>query len=113
MRFLIWLRLLTYTILDLIILSNNESVSTKSNTDFSSLNINFTAKRDSNSPHVADNKLIDSNSFGLGTTCISDCVVANNQDDNNNNNSIVNNTKLWLFADCLRLASFNYRSVTY
>jgi len=76
MRFSIWLGLLTYTILDPIILSNNESVSTKSNTDFSSLDIDFTAKRDSNSLHVADNKLIDNNSFSLGTTCISDCVVA-------------------------------------
>jgi len=78
MRFLIWLRLFTYTILDPIILSNNESVSTKSNTNFSSLDINFIAKRDSDSLHVADNKLIDSNSFSLGTTRISNCVVANN-----------------------------------
>jgi hypothetical protein len=78
MRFSIWLRLLTYTILDPIILSNNEFVGTKSNTDFSSLDIDFTAKRDSNSLHVANNKLIDSNSFGSGTTRISDHVVANN-----------------------------------
>jgi hypothetical protein len=77
MRFSIWLRLLTYTILDLIILSNNEFVSTKFDTNFSSLNINLTAKRDSNSLHVANNKLIDSNSFSLRTMCISDYVVAN------------------------------------
>ena len=107
MRFSIWLRLLTYTILDPIILSNNKFVGTKSNTNFSSLDIDFIAK------HVANNKLINSNSFGLGTTVISNCVVANNQDDNNNNNSVVNNTKLWLFANCPRLASSSYGSIIY
>jgi hypothetical protein len=76
-RFSIWLGLLTYTILDPIILSNNESVGTKSDTDFSSLDVDLTAKRNSDSPHVVDNELIDSDGFGLGTTCISDCVVAN------------------------------------
>jgi hypothetical protein len=113
MRFSIWLRLLTYIILDLIILSDNESVGTKSKTDFSSLNIDLIAKRDSNSLHVADNKLINSNSFSSGTTVISDCVIANNQDDDNNNNSVVDSTKLWLFANCPRLASFSHRSVTH
>jgi hypothetical protein len=71
LRFSIWRRLLTYTILDPIILSNNESVGTKSNTNFSSLDIDLMAK------HVIDNKLINSNSFGLGTTVISDYVIAN------------------------------------
>jgi hypothetical protein len=52
-------------------------VGTKSNTDFSSLNINLIAKRDSNSLHVVDNKLVDSDGFSLGTTVISNCVVAN------------------------------------
>jgi hypothetical protein len=51
-------------------------VGTKSDTDFSSLNIDLTAKRDSNSPHVADNELVDGDGFGLGTTVISDRVVA-------------------------------------
>jgi len=76
MRFSIWLGLLTHTILDPIILSDNESVGTKSETGFSSLNIDLTAKRDSNSLHVADNKLIDSEGFSLGTTVISNCVIA-------------------------------------
>jgi len=78
MCFSIWLRLLTYTIPDLIILSNNKFVGTKFDTNFSSLDIDLTAKHDSNSLHVADNKLINSDGFGLGTTRISDCVVANN-----------------------------------
>jgi hypothetical protein len=76
LRFLIWLRLLTHTILNPIILSDNESVGTESKTDFSSLNIDLTAKRDSNSLYVADNELMDGDGFGLGTTVISNCVIA-------------------------------------
>jgi hypothetical protein len=113
MCFSIWLGLLTHTILDLIILSDNESVGTKSNTDFSSLDIDFTAKRDSNSPHVADNELMDGDGFGSGTTHISDRVVADDQDDDNNNNSIVDGAKLQLSADCPRSASSNHGSVTH
>jgi hypothetical protein len=77
LRFSIWLGLFTYTILDPIILSDDKSMSTKSNTNFSSLDINLIAKRDSNSPHVVDNKLVDGDGFGLGTTVISNRVVAN------------------------------------
>jgi hypothetical protein len=88
-------------------------VGTKSKTNFSSLDIDLMAKRDSDSLHVADNKLINSNSFGSGTTVISDCVITNNQDNNNNNNSIVNSAKLRLFANCPRLAFFGHRSVTH
>jgi hypothetical protein len=76
MRFSIWPGLLTHTIPDLIILSDDESVGTKSETDFSSLDINLTAKRGSDSPHVADNELMDGDGFSLGTTVISDCVIA-------------------------------------
>jgi hypothetical protein len=77
LRFSIWLGLLTYTILDPIILSDDESMGTKSNTDFSSLDIDLIAKRDSNSPHAVDNELVDGDGFGLGTIVISDRVVAN------------------------------------
>jgi hypothetical protein len=77
LRFSIWLGLLTHTILDPIILSDDESIGTESNTDFSSLNIDLIAKRDSNSLYVVDNELVDSDGFGLGTIVISDCIVAN------------------------------------
>ena len=77
LRFSIGLGLLTYTILDPIILSDDEFMGTKSNTNFSSLDINLIAKRDSNSPHIVDNELVDGDGFGLGTTVISNHVVTN------------------------------------
>jgi hypothetical protein len=67
--------LFIYTIPDPIILSNNKSVGTESDTDFSSLDIDFTTKYNSDFLYIADNKLIDSNSFGSGTTVISNCIV--------------------------------------
>jgi hypothetical protein len=86
--FSIWWGLLTHTILDPIILSDNKSMSTKSNTDFSSLDIDLIAK------HIVDNELMDGDGFSLGTIVISNRAIANDQDDDNNNNGVVDNTKL-------------------
>jgi hypothetical protein len=80
-------------------------VGTESDTDFSSLDINLTAK------HAADNELIDGDGFSSGTTVISNCVVADDQDDDNNNNSVVDDTKLRLSADRPRSASSGHGSV--
>ena len=77
LHFSIWLGLLTYTILDPIILSDDKSVGTESNTNFSSLDIDLIAKRDSNSPHIVDNKLVDGNGVSLRTIVISNHVVTN------------------------------------
>jgi hypothetical protein len=86
---------------------------TESETDFSSLDIDLMAKRDSNSLHVADNELMDGDGFGSGTTVISDRVIADDQDDDNNNNGVVNSAKLRLSANCPRSASSGHRSVTH
>jgi hypothetical protein len=76
LRFSIWPGLLPHTILDPIILSDDESMGTESDTDFSSLDIDLTAKRDSDSLHVVDNELMDGDGFGSGTIVISNRVVA-------------------------------------
>jgi hypothetical protein len=107
LRFSIWRGLLTHTIPDPIILSDNESVGAESNTDFSSLNIDLTAK------HVADNELMNGDGFGLGTIVISDRVVADDQDDDNNNNGVVDGVKLRLSAGRPRSASSGHGSVTH
>jgi hypothetical protein len=73
LRFSLWPGLLTYTILDPIILSNDKSTNAESETDYSNLDINIRAKSDSDTPHVADSQLVDS--FGSGAALISDCLV--------------------------------------
>ena len=110
MRFSIWPGLLTYTIPDPIILSDDESMGTESETDFSCLDIDLTAKRDSDSLHIVDSELVDGDGFGSRTTRISDRLVTDHQDDDNN--GVVNNTKLWLSTDCPRSASSSHRSIT-
>jgi hypothetical protein len=107
LRFSIWRGLLTHTILDPIILSDNESMGTESDTDFSSLDIGLTAK------HVIDNELMDGDGFSSGTTVISNRVVADDQDDDNNNNGVVDDTKLRLSVDRPRSASSGHGSVTH
>ncbi len=64
-------------ILDLIILSDNESIGAESKTNYSDLDVNISAKSNSNPLHVIDNELVDSDGLGLGVTPISNCLVTN------------------------------------
>lgn len=75
--------LYTHTMPDPIILSDDESVGAESETDYSNLEVDLTAKSDSSSPHIADSDMADGEGFGSGTTCISDPIVADHQDDDN------------------------------
>jgi hypothetical protein len=58
-------------------ISDNESVSAESETDYSNLNIDPIAKSDSYSPYIIDSNLADSNVFSLGIILISDRPIAN------------------------------------
>jgi hypothetical protein len=114
LRCSIWPGLLTHTILDPIILSDDESVDAVSETDYSDLDVDLTAKSNSDSLHVADSELADGDGFGLGTTHISNHLVADYQaNDNNNNNSAVDDAQLRLSTDCPRLASLGHGSVAH
>jgi hypothetical protein len=114
LRFPIWVGLLTYPILDPIILSDNESVGAESETDYSDLDVDFRAKGDSNSPPVADSELADGDGFGLGTTHTLDRLVANYLNNGNDkNNGVVDDTQFRLSADRLGSASPSHRSVTH
>jgi hypothetical protein len=85
-------RILTYLISDLIILSNNKSISTKSKTDYSNLNINSRAKSNSGSLYP-DNKPAGSNSFSPGTIRVSSNLITNYPDNSNiSNYNIFNNS---------------------
>jgi hypothetical protein len=81
-------------ILNLIILSDNEFVNTKSKTNYSNLNINLKAKSNSSLLYL-NSKPANSNSFGLRIIYTSSCLIANYLKDNNkSNNNIINNTYL-------------------
>ncbi len=89
-------------ILDLIMLSNNNSIDAESETDYSNLNINLRAKCDSDSSHIADSQLIDSNAYSSETIHLSSRLAADYLDEANNNNSV---------ADHPRSASLGHRCV--
>ncbi|KAG9235614.1 hypothetical protein BJ875DRAFT_265946 [Amylocarpus encephaloides] len=57
---------------DPIILSDNESANTESETDYSNLKVDLTTNSDSSPPHIADNDMAVREGFGSGTTHISD-----------------------------------------
>ncbi len=80
-------------------------------TTVSDLDVDITAKRDSDSLHVADCELADGDGFGSGTTRISDRLVTDHQDDDNN--GVVDDTKLRLSADHPRSASPGHGSITH
>jgi hypothetical protein len=63
-------RLLTYITLDLIILSNNKSISTKSKTDYSNLSISLVAKSNLGPLYTIDSGLVNSNSFSSRTRIV-------------------------------------------
>jgi len=79
LRLSVRLRLLIHTIPDPIILSDDESVSAESKTDYSNLDVDLTTKSDSHSLHVADSDLADGDGFGSRTTLISDRLIAHHQ----------------------------------
>jgi hypothetical protein len=89
--------LLTHTIPDSIILSDDEPLATGSETDYSEVDLGPRAKSDSDSPHVTD-----SGSFGLGTTFISGCPVSDHQDEDGDNSGVPDDDKLRLAANYLR-----------
>ncbi|KAH8650362.1 hypothetical protein BGZ60DRAFT_534447 [Tricladium varicosporioides] len=72
LRFSIWPGLLTHTMPDPIILSDNEHVGAESETDYNDLDVDLGAKSDSDSSHVAGSELADNNGFGSETPHISD-----------------------------------------
>jgi len=114
LHFLIRPGLFTHAILDPIILSDGEYMGAESKTDYSDLNIDLRAKSDSNSPHVTNSDLADSDGFGSGTTHTSGRLAVDDLDDSNkNNNCIVNDTQLRLSTDRPESASPSYRSVTH
>jgi hypothetical protein len=55
---------------DPIILSDDESAGAESETDYSNLKVDLTAKSDSSSPHIADSNMADGKGSGSGTTYI-------------------------------------------
>lgn len=73
--------------------SDDESVSAKSETDYSSFEVNLAAKSDPSPLHIADNDVVDSEGFCSGTTYISDHTVANHQEDDNDS-GIVDGARL-------------------
>jgi hypothetical protein len=107
LRFLLWPGLLTHTIPDPIILSDDESAGAESETDCSDLdlNVDVRAKSDSDPPHVADSELADGDGFGLGAALISNRLVTDHQDDDNDHNGVIDKTQLRLSADRPRPAS--------
>jgi hypothetical protein len=91
-------RVLTDTILDPIILSDNESKGAESETDYSDLdfdldlNLNLTAKNDSRSLHNPDSGLVGDDDFDLGTTSNSSHLAAKCHNNNSNNSDGVIDT---------------------
>jgi hypothetical protein len=83
--------------------------------DFSSLDIDLTAKYDSYSLYIADNELADSNGFGSETTVVYDLLATGHQDggNDNSNDDIVDGAKPWLAAGCPGSASPGHRSVAH
>jgi len=104
-RFSLWLGLLTHTITDLIILSDDESAGAESETNYSDLDVDVRAKSDSDPQHITDSELADGDGFGSGATLIPDRPITDHQDDSNHNNGVVDHTKPQLTADHLKSAS--------
>jgi hypothetical protein len=95
---------------DPIILSDDESAGAESETDYSNLEGDLTAKSDSSSPHIADSDMADGEGFGSGTTYISDRIVADHQDDDNDS-GVVDGARLQLAADLQMSASPGHGTV--
>ena len=55
-----------HRMLDAIILSDDECVSTESETDYSSLEVDLTAKSDSSTPHIAERDMVNGEGSGFG-----------------------------------------------
>jgi len=111
LRFSIWPGQLPHTIPDPIILSDNESVGAKSETDYNDLDVDLKAKSDSNSTHVIEREPADDGGFGSRTTHTSSRLVTNHTDDGNNN-GVADDTQLQLPADRPGSASPSHRTVT-
>jgi hypothetical protein len=109
--FPLWPGLLTHTITDPIILSDDESAGAESETDCSDLDVDVRAKSDSDPPHVADSELADS--IGSGAALVSDRLVTDHQDDDNDHDGVIDKTQLPLSADRPRSASPEPRSDTH
>jgi hypothetical protein len=92
---------------DPIILSDDESVGSEPDSDFSSLDIDLAAKRDSYPLHVADNGLVDGSGSSSRTTVVSDRLVADHQDD-----GVVDSAESLLAAGRPRPASPGHTTVT-
>jgi len=104
----------THRMLDPIILSDDESVSAESETDYSNLEVDLTAKSDSSSPHIADSDMVDGEGFDSGTAYISDRLVADHQDNSNDSDSgLADGARLQLAAGLPRSASPGQGSVTH
>ena len=102
----VWPGLFAYTALDPIILSDNDSTSAESETDYSAVDIDVRAKSDSDPPYIADSELADGDAFGSEAALISDRLVTDHQgDDNNQNKGIADKPQLRLSAVRLTPAS--------
>ncbi|KAF4633076.1 hypothetical protein G7Y89_g5047 [Cudoniella acicularis] len=76
-------------------LSDDKSIDAESNTDYSNLDVDLIAKGDSYSLYIIDSDPADGDSFGSGTTLISDRLVADHQDDGNDiDNGVADSAKL-------------------
>ncbi|KAL3418442.1 hypothetical protein PVAG01_10158 [Phlyctema vagabunda] len=91
---------------DLIILSDDESVSAESETSYSNSEFDLTAKSDS-SLHMRDSNMANGKGFDFRTTLIANHLVANHQ-DNHNDSRGVDSTRLQLVANLSRSASPNH-----
>jgi hypothetical protein len=86
--FSLWPGFLTYTIPDLIILSDDESAGAESKTDCSDLDVDVRAKSDSALLHVADSELADGDGIGSEAALIYNRLVTDHQDDDNDHNTV-------------------------
>jgi hypothetical protein len=107
-------RLLTHLILDPIILSDDESIGAESETDYSNLNVDVTAKSASHSPHIADSDLVDGGGFSSGTTLTSARLIADYPNHGNDNDKyVVDSAEPQLTADRPSSASSSHGSVAH
>lgn len=86
---------------------------TASETDYSDLDVDLSAKSDSDASYIANSELAEVDGFGSGTTHISGHLIADQDDDNNNNNGVADKIQPRLFADSLSSTSPAHASVTY
>jgi hypothetical protein len=99
-------RLRTYTISDPIILSDDEPVGAMSCTDYRSLDVDFTSKRDPACPYVAVDELESGHGCGSETIFISNRLVADHQDvDHDSIGGVVDDANPRLTAGRPRSAS--------